>query len=250
MSDLPAIHLLLGIVLAFGLAGIVKGVLGLGLPTLAMGLLGLVMAPGEAAAVLILPSLVTNLWQLFGGPSLGRLIRRLWPMQAGICVGTAAAAGQLTVIDPALATAALGSALAAYALLGLSGVRFPAPGAAERWLSPLIGLLTGLVTAVTGVFVIPAVPYLQALRLGRDELVQALALSFTVSTLALAIGLAGAGVYHAGLTGASIMAVLPALLGMWAGQRVRAGLGAESFRRWFFAGLLGLGLAMLGRAVG
>ena len=250
MSDLPATHLLLAVALAFGLAGIVKGVLGLGLPTLAMGLLGLFMAPSQAAAILILPSLVTNVWQLFGGPSLGGLTRRLWPMHAGICAGTVAGAGQLATVDPALAAAALGSALAAYALLGLSGVGFPAPASAERWLSPLMGLLTGLVTAVTGVFVIPAVPYLQSLGLARDELVQALALSFTVSTLALTVGLAGAGVYDAELTGASVLAVLPALLGMWAGQRIRAGLGADSFRRWFFAGLLALGLAMLWRAIG
>lgn len=250
MPDLPDIHLLLGVALAFGLAGVVKGVLGLGLPTLAMGLLGLVMVPSQAAAILVVPSLVTNVWQLFVGPSLGSLSRRLWPMQAGICAGTVAGAGQLATVDPALAAAALGSALAAYALLGLSGAGFPAPASAERWLSPLMGLLTGLVTAVTGVFVIPAVPYLQSLGLGRDDLVQALGLSFTVSTLALAIGLAGAGVYDAGLTGASILAVLPALLGMWAGQRVRAGLGAGSFRRWFFAGLLALGLAMLWRAIG
>ena len=250
MPDLPATHLLLAVALAFGLAGIVKGVLGLGLPTLAMGLLGLFMAPSQAAAILILPSLVTNVWQLFGGPSLGGLTRRLWPMHAGICAGTVAGAGQLATVDPALAAAALGSALAAYALLGLSGVGFPAPASAERWLSPLMGLLTGLVTAVTGVFVIPAVPYLQSLGLARDELVQALALSFTVSTLALTVGLAGAGVYDAELTGASVLAVLPALLGMWDGQRIRAGLGADSFRRWFFASLLALGLAMLWRAIG
>lgn len=138
----------------------------------------------------------------------------------------------------------------AHASLGLSGARFPAPASAERWLSPLMDLLTGLMTALTGVFVIPAVPYLQSQGLGSDELVQALGLSFTVSTLALAIGLAGAGLYDAGLTGASILALLPALLGMWAGQHVRAGLGTGSFRRWFFAGLLALGLAMLWRAIG
>ena len=245
-----ALSILTFVLSVFLLAGFAKGVIGLGLPTISMGLLAVVLSPVESAALLILPSLVTNVWQLFGGPSLGGLTRRLWPMHAGICAGTVAGAGQLATVDPALAAAALGSALAAYALLGLSGVGFPAPASAERWLSPLMGLLTGLVAAVTGVFVIPAVPYLQSLGLARDELVQALALSFTVSTLALTVGLAGAGVYDAELTGASVLAVLPALLGMWAGQRIRAGLGADSFRRWFFAGLLALGLAMLWRAIG
>ncbi|MDR6287867.1 putative membrane protein YfcA [Inquilinus ginsengisoli] len=75
MSDLI---FLLPIALTFLLAGFVKGVLGLGLPTVAMGLLGLAMAPAQAAALLVVPSLVTNLWQLFAGPRFGGLLRRLW----------------------------------------------------------------------------------------------------------------------------------------------------------------------------
>ncbi|MGZ8197008.1 MAG: sulfite exporter TauE/SafE family protein, partial [Burkholderiales bacterium] len=46
----------------FGLAGMVKGVIGMGLPIVAMGLLVLFMPPAQAAAVLVVPSLVTNIW--------------------------------------------------------------------------------------------------------------------------------------------------------------------------------------------
>ena len=70
--------------IAFLIAGFVKGVIGLGLPTVAIGLLGLVMPPAEAAALLVVPSLVTNVWQLAAGPSLMTLLRRLWPMLLGI----------------------------------------------------------------------------------------------------------------------------------------------------------------------
>ncbi|TGW06641.1 sulfite exporter TauE/SafE family protein, partial [Mesorhizobium sp. M2D.F.Ca.ET.145.01.1.1] len=63
-------------------AGLVKGVVGMGLPTVAMGLLAAAMPPAEAAALLLIPSLVTNLWQLFTGPSFGGLCKRLWTMMA------------------------------------------------------------------------------------------------------------------------------------------------------------------------
>ena len=88
--------LLLFIAAAFLLAGFVKGVIGLGLPTVSMGLLSLVMAPAKAASLLIVPSFVTNVWQLAAGPSFGRLARRLWPMLAGVVVGTLAGTGLLT----------------------------------------------------------------------------------------------------------------------------------------------------------
>ena len=73
---------------AFVLAGFVKGVLGQGLPTVAVGILSLIMSPGEATALLIVPALLTNVWQAWAGPSFGALSRRLWPAIAAICVGT------------------------------------------------------------------------------------------------------------------------------------------------------------------
>ena len=236
ISQLPALTA------AFLLAGLVKGVTGLGLPTVGIGLLSLVMPPAQAAALVIVPSLVTNVWQMVCGPALRPLVRRLWPMLAGLCLGTSAAAGLLAGDDAGIASAALGCALLLYAAFGLSPVRLPrvAPQA-ERWLGPAAGTATGLVTAATGVFVLPAVPYLQALGLERDQLVQALGLSFTVSTLALAASLAGSGTLGAGLAGSSLLALLPALAGMAAGQWIRRVLRPDLFRRLFFLGLLLLG---------
>lgn len=225
----------------FLLAGLVKGVSGLGLPTVAMGLLGTAMPPAEAAALLVVPSLVTNVWQLVGGPALRPLARRLWPLLGGICVGTWAGSGFLSEDASGRTAAALGAALVAYALIGLLGPRMRMPRRAETWLSPWIGAATGLVTAATGVFVIPAVPFLQALALEPEELVQALGLSFTVSTLALAAALARHGALEASLAGASFLALIPALLGMLAGQWVRTRVQPATFRRWFFIGLLVLG---------
>lgn len=229
------------VALTFLLAGIVKGMIGLGLPTVAMGLLGLVLAPAEAAALLIVPSLVTNVWQLAAGPAFAPLLVRLWPMMLGVGLGTWAGGDLLAGPATDRAASALGLALAAYALLGLTAVRFRVPAHAESWLSPLVGVATGLVTAATGVFVIPAVPYLQALDLERDELVQALGLSFTVSTLALAAGLAGHGLFTGSLAATSLLALPPALAGMSIGQWVRHRVRPDRFRRIFFLGLLALG---------
>ena len=66
------------------------------------------------------------------------------------------------------ATTALGVALIAFALLNLSPLRLSVPKRAEPWLAPVIGVATGFVSAATGVYAIPLVPYLQALGLERD----------------------------------------------------------------------------------
>ncbi len=239
-SASPSLWLICALV--FTAAGLVKGVVGLGLPTLAMALLALVMAPAQAAALLILPSLVTNVWQMRPWRTLAALARRLAGMQAGVVAGTLGGAWLLGAPAGAWAGVALGVALVAYGAWGLSGAQLPkVPEAVQRWLGPLIGAATGLVTAATGVFVIPAVPYLQALGLQRDELVQAMGLSFTVSTVALALGLAMNGQYPAAVLGGSALMLVPALVGMQIGQWLRLRLSPQRFKQCFMVALMLLG---------
>jgi uncharacterized membrane protein YfcA len=142
-------------------AGVVKGVTGMGLPTVAMGLLGTAMSPVAAAAILIVPSLVTNVWQMLAGPDKLRLIRRLWTMMLCIVIGTVLATRLLVIVDPVWSGRTLGLALIAYAAYALFSPTLLIPERLESWLSPVIGIVTGMVTGATGVFVIPAVPYVQ-----------------------------------------------------------------------------------------
>ena len=227
---------------AFLLAGFVKGVIGLGLPTVAIGLLGLLMTPAQAAAILVVPSLVTNVWQAAVGGGVLALARRLWPMLAGICAGTFVGAVLLPHDDSGRATVWLGLALVVYAALGLIKVHFSVPRRAEIWLGLLMGAATGAITVATGIFVMPGTPYVQSLQFDRDKMVQALGLSFTVSTLTLALALAYAGQVK-------IVARLAVAAGpcaqrwsaWWLGQVVRGKVRAETFRLCFFIGLLLLG---------
>ncbi len=241
MVGFSALHTVI-IAAVFILAGMVKGVTGMGLPTVAMGALGAIMPPVTAASLLIVPSLVTNLWQLFTGPNLAALLSRFRLMMLGIIIGTVAGSGLLMSTNTQWTTVALGLTLVAYAALSLFAPPFSVPQRLEQWVSPLTGLTTGLVTGGTGVFVIPAVPYLQALNLNKDDLIQALGLSFTVSTIALAIGLQTGGGFESGSTAGSILAVFPALFGMELGQRIRQRIRPAVFRRWFLICLVLLGL--------
>lgn len=235
--------------LVFALAGFIKGVIGMGLPTISMGLLAIVMPPVEAAALLIIPSLVTNVWQMVGGPSLATIVRRLWPMMVAVCLGTWAGAGLMTGATARYGAALLGLALVIYSVIGLTNVRFSISKERESVLGPLSGGITGLITAATGVFVIPAVPYLQAIGLEKEDLVQALGLSFTVSTFALAFNVSKAGAFNLSIAGATIGALVMASIGMWVGTALRQGLEPAVFRRWFFIGLLLLGIYLAARSL-
>jgi uncharacterized membrane protein YfcA len=236
-----SVGLLIATAGAFLLAGFVKGVIGLGLPTVSIGLLGLLMTPAQAAAILVVPSLVTNIWQAAVGGELWALARRLWPVLAGICIGTFIGAALLPRDDSGQATIWLGLALVLYAAFGLVKGHFAVPERAETWLGLLVGLATGAITVATGIFVMPGTPYIQSLKFGRDKMVQALGLSFTVSTITLALALVYGGQVRTSLAWPSIVALAAALVGMWLGQLMRGKVKPETFRLYFFIGLLLLG---------
>jgi uncharacterized protein len=248
MADL-SVSLISCICLTFFFAGTVKGVTGMGLPTLSMAVLGALMPPLAAAALLIVPSFVANVWQLVTGPSFGAVTRRLWLMMLGIVLGTVAGSSVLASGHTEWTTAGLGAALVIYAGVTLFGHQLSVTAGFEQWLSPLVGLATGLITGATGVFVIPAVPYLQALRLSKDALVQSLGLSFTVSTVALAASLAVRGAFQLDGFAMSSLAVAPALLGMWFGQAVTSRISAKTFRQWFLLCLLLLGAELILKSI-
>lgn len=237
------------VVFAYLLAGLVKGVIGMGLPTVAMGILAAVITPAQAAAILIAPSLATNIWQMVAGPYLLGLIKRLGGMLIGMFVGAWLGNGILTGANAKPAAVGLGIVLILYSLIGLAKVKFSVPRASEIWLGPLVGVATGVVMAATGVFVIPALPYLQAIGLEKDEMVQALGLHFSVSTVALALVLWDGGAFNFSLGTLSLFAIVPAVVGMYVGQRLRARISPETFRVFLYIGLLALGALQVGRNV-
>ncbi|ENU18536.1 hypothetical protein F994_03056 [Acinetobacter bohemicus ANC 3994] len=223
----------------FALAGMIKGTIGLGLPAVAMGLLTLFISPFQAATLLIVPSMVTNVWQLFAEGHVLRLVRRFWSLLIGIIVGS------IWSVFPTLghgefqSEALLGGMLTLYGLYGLFAKNMPNLAPYEKYLSPVMGYLGGALTVATGVIVIPVVPFLQSLHLKRDDLVQSLGLAFTVSTLCLAVFLQQNRIEAMSFDyKMALIALFPALVGMWLGTKIRYRIPEQKFRKVFFCGLV------------
>jgi uncharacterized protein len=233
----------------FLLAGFIKGVIGLGLPTVSVSLLALAMPPGRALAIVIVPAIVTNIWQTFVGPYLRDIVRRLWPLLLFTAVGIWLNAGALTGPSAHYSTIALGILLVIYAVTGLAKVSFSVARGNEKWVGGIVGLITGVISAASGVQVIPSVPYMQAIGMEKDELVQALGVYFTVATLALGLTLTRSGLLNTATALPGAIAMACSFAGVFIGQAVRSKMPAEAFRRWFLIAMVLLGLYLAGSAI-
>lgn len=242
MLELSAI---LVIAATFLLAGAVKGVVGLGLPTISLALLTVAFDLNTAMVLLLAPSLVTNIWQAIVGGGLSLVWARTWPFliaaTLSVWLGTVVAARVPTQALVAL----LGGLLVVYAVLGLTRAPVKISRHLERWFGPLCGIANGVFTGMTGSFVVPGAMYLQAIGLSRDLLVQAMGVLFTLSTLALAVALQRNAILTIELSFISMAAVIPAALGMIAGQRLRKKFSDKNFRRIFFFAISVLGAYVL-----
>src|SRR5882672_5197170 len=241
--------LLIAIAAVFALAGFVKGVIGLGLPTVSMGLLAVSMPPAHALAIVIVPAIVTNIWQTFVGPYLRDITRRLWPLMAGTAIGIWCGAGLMTGPYARYGTIVLGLLLMIYAIIGLSKFNFHVAPGNEKWVGGIVGLITGVVSAATGVQVIPSMPFMQAIGMEKDELVQALGVFFTVATVALAFNITAAGLLTAATALPGAVAMVASFTGMFIGQAVRTQMQPDVFRRWFLIAMIFLGLYLAGNAL-
>ena len=241
--------LLIFIAAVFLLAGFVKGVTGLGLPTVAMGLLAVTMPPAHALAIVIAPAILTNIWQTFVGAYLRDIIRRLWPLLLGLAAGIRLNAGAMTGPYARYSTIVLGALLVIYAVIGLNQLRFTVARHHEKWIGAVVGVITGVISAATGVQVIPSMPFFQAIGMEKDELVQALGVFFTVATVALAFNLSSAGLLDASTALPGLIALACSFIGMYGGQALRSRMQPETFRRWFLIAMIFLGIYLSASAI-
>ena len=215
---------------SFLLAGFVKGIVGLGLPTISLALLTALLDLPTAMALLVVPAFCTNIWQGFVGGHLALLSHRLWPLLLAAIPFVWVGAALSDMFETATLTRILGGMVVIYATLSFWSMPYSIPHPFQAWLGPLCGTINGVLTGLTGSLFLPGVMYLQSIGLSRDQLVQAMGLLFALSTLALGISLQETDRIDAGLWQISGFALLPALFGMHCGKICRVFLSGLVLR--------------------
>ena len=235
-------------VVFFG-AGVTKGIVGGGLPVMSIGLLTMVTGLQEAIAIAVIPAFVTNLLQASQGGHFAQLIRRLWPYLLASALAVLIGTKLLISIDAAILTIVLGLVISIYSFLGAVGKEF---SIAAKWQSiagPIFGFLTGLIGGMTGSPAYPGLYFLNGLGFTRHQLVQAMGISFSVVTLTVALSMSRNNLITQHQFILSLMAIIPAIIGMTIGARIRHNMSENSFRKVFYIAMLVLGIYLIFRSI-
>lgn len=237
------------IFLAFFLGGMLKGILGIGLPLMVLSILGVFLSPTLVVALLVMPIVMSNLWQAFrhGLPAGG--IRRLLPMSFSFVLFTALGAALLASIEETLLFVSLGVIVVGFSLLNLIGMQLVVPPRHEVWAGPSTGVVAGLLNGISTINGPPLVVYLVGIQLSKDDFVKAYGLVALFGSVPLALSYIGVGIFGLREFIVSSMALLPVFLGMWAGQIVRNHIDKELFRKVLLVALIVLGTNLIRRGL-
>ena len=230
------------IAVAFIVAGLAKGTIGMGMPPIAIGLMSFAVPLESAIAIMVVPTMVTNIWQAIYGGGFRPLIRRFGTMAVTAMAGILGIGLFFSSLGSPSTAGWVGVILVLYSLLALTPWRPRVPRRAEWWANPLVGLASGAVAGSTGVAAVPFLPYMQSLEMEAHELVQALGIMFLFITGMLAVSLALHGAYQLTNSLGSVLAIVPTMAGVWLGQRARRRLSPHTFRKIFIFGMLLVGL--------
>ena len=234
----------IAIIATYVFAATAKGITGLGFSTTCLPILALTVGLKDALALVVIPSLCSNLVVMRQAGRFGETVRRFWPMLLALLPGLALGLWTLSRVEGEEAGAVLGVILLLWCAFTLATPNLSLATKWERPLGPISGCLTGFINGLTGSQVIPAVPFLMMLNLDRNLFVQAINCSFTLSSLVMAVGLGQLGLFSTDALIVSVLGTCFVFFGLRLGTAVRHRLSETWFRNAVLTmlSLMGLGL--------
>lgn len=237
---------------AIGLvAGFVKGAVGFALPMILISGLGSFL-PGEMAlAVLILPTVASNLLQAArdGVAEAWRSARTFWRYIAVVILSITLSAQLVAVMPQRAMFLILGGMVTLFAVLQLAGWRLRVAPAHRGRTELAVGAVAGGIGGISGVWGPPTVMYLAALETPKRESVRVQGVVYGLGAVALLLAHLRSGVLDAATAPWSAAMLLPVGAGMVLGLRLQDRLDQERFRRATLAVLVIAGLNLIRRAV-
>ena len=230
-------------------AGTIKGVAGIGLPTAAAGIMTLFVAPRTAIAIIIIPMLVSNLWQVWRMGAILATARKYAWLAAALAISLFFTVSLSASAPDRLVFTVLGISILSFSLVNLL-LTLPALPKRWDWLGQILaGIGAGVLGGISGIWAAPLVFYMTAAQSDKDEFIRASGLLIFLGSIPLAIGYAHQGFLTRDLALIGTAMILPALIGFSFGERIRMGWPNEKFRKVFLYLFLVLGLNLLRRGL-
>ncbi|MFK7994473.1 MAG: sulfite exporter TauE/SafE family protein [Granulosicoccus sp.] len=244
LSSSEPLQLLTVAVVVYFVAGVIKGTLGIGFPTAAVSLLAQVTDARTAITLVIMPMLITNLWQVLRAQKFLSVIKQMWLLISMMLILIILFSQLSSQVPVDKLAAVLGCIVALYALHSLFARPLVLNPAFDKSAQVVAGISAGIMGGLVSVWAPPILIYLHTLRMPKEGFISTVGVLLLLGTCVLLMSYVGSGVLTYGLFLCSSLLIFPSLLGFTIGEIVRKRISSHRFERlllWFFF-LMGLNL--------
>lgn len=241
--------LLLIMALAVLLGGLVKGLVGIGLPIVSVAVLSSVIDVRLALGTLVIPIVLTNLWQAVHTGRPLETIRRFWPLIVAMMICIWLGAVLVVRLPGDLLYGLIGAVVVVFTAINLFTPHWTLPARHERWSGVLAGAMSGLLGGISTIWGPPLVMYFVMIRLPKDTFIRVVGLIWFAASIPLLLGYIRNGILDLPTAKLSAAACLPGFAGMWLGTWLRGHFDQETFRKVLLVVLLLIGLNLIRRAL-
>lgn len=233
------------ILLAYVVAASIKGLTGIGFSTFCLAIMALRLDLKVAIPLVIIPSIVSNIAVMIQAGHFRQAVKRFWPLYLASVPGLLLGLSLLVTIQVITAKAILGLVLIAYASWALLNKPTVLSDKAESLLKAPAGFSTGFVNGLTGSQVMPSLPYLLSLNLPKHDFVQAINISFTLSSLIMMFGMNWHGYLPLQTLILAVFGLAPVLITLYFAGKLQKRLNGETYRKIVLGFLLLIGITLI-----
>lgn len=248
MSASVTTEILLLALLVFLLAGTVKGVLGIGLPTISISMLAQFVDPRVAIAFLLLPALITNMWQIYRGGQIKRSALKLWPFVITMAVVMFISSLFAARASTKVLVLGIGIMVVLWTITSLIKSPPRIPVHLDRPVQFFLGAVAGAMGGLTAMWSPPMVIYLLSTKCDKEDFVRFTGFLILCGTVPLTIGYLLNGLLDKKLAIASLMMIVPTLIGFTIGEYLRRFLGGQQFQKAVLVVFCLMGLNLIRRS--
>lgn len=240
---------ILMLIMIFLFGGIIKGTIGIALPTFLLGFMTMYYEPRTAVAMILFVIMTTNMRQAVVGGSVWAIIKRLkyYCIFASIGIFIVALVGAKVPVTVILTC--VGIAISVFALTSLFSyipklnLKFDVPA------QIIAGIGSGILGGLTAIWGPPLAVYLMSIKVEKSQFIQALGVMFSIQAVFLTIGFLVSGELTATLAVIGVALLIPTFLGMYLGEKIRKRMDTAQFTRLFLWVFLLLGLNLIRRGI-
>jgi uncharacterized protein len=227
----------------------VKGATGLGFPLIATPTVALLLDIRIAITILILPNLLMDVTQVFRDGFPYQVLQRFKSMIGLTIVGVFLGTMVLVLLPLWVLNLCLGIMVLLFVASNLMKFNFTITPAAEKFLSPFFGFISGFLNGMTNAAGPTLAIYFYSLKLEKRIFVKSIATIFVITKASQLVAVSTWNLFNWSTITLSIQVVLFTLLGFYAGLKTQDRINQRNFNRSLLVLLFLVGVVLIVRAL-